>query len=272
MRRFLIFPLILFLAACAVSPSGDLRPGLVVVTPSPVTLLPVIQNTPVPTDSATPVPTQATATPVQATPTPQPQTATATVTLFFTPTPAWTFTPTMTVGPTFDLVSTETPLPTLELPTQAAVEPLSRSFVGLPTYPGDSLPGWMFRLDYDPQVWAQAEDNFGEFVLAQRDIPGCLFTPWSGRGLPPDAQVEHDFREIGSYSFDVSKVSVGGELKFVAFVGGDKRVLTGFQVSFTQQAETCLADAEKLLLTFRPLAATPTPEANTPTPESSPTP
>jgi hypothetical protein len=258
MRRISLFILVLLLSACA-APSGDLRPGLVVSLPAATaTSLPLVvaADSPASTDTASPEPVLATPTLLVSTPIPS-------ATIFRTQIPTFT--------PTFDLTTTQTPLPTLDLPTQALMEPLKRSFVGLPTYPGDSQLGWMFRLDYDPLVWAQAEDNFGEFVLAHRDIPDCVITPWSGRGLPPDAQVEHEFRAIGSYYFDVSAVSVQGELKFKAYIGGDARVMTGFQVSFSQQAETCLADAETLLLTFRPLAATPTPEP-TSTPELSPTP
>jgi hypothetical protein len=132
------------------------------------------------------------------------------------------------------------------------------AWTGLPTYPGDSDPGLLFRVDYDPDVWAQTEGNFGDIVLGNREIEYCTVTPWSGRGLPGDWKVEHEFRYIGSAAFDVNTVTFQGVVKFVSYVGGDRRVLTGFQVSFNDQKEQCLQAAEAIFGTLRSLSAIPT--------------
>lgn len=182
-----------------------------------------------------------------------------------TATASLTFTP---AGPT----PTETLLPPLELPTEKRNAPALVPWTGLPTYPADSDPGLLFRVDYDPDVWAQTQGNFGDIVLGNRNIEYCTITPWGGRGLPPDWKVEHEFRYIGSAAFDVNTVLYQGETKFVTYVGGDRHVLTGFQVTFTDQKEQCLRDAEAVFGTLRSLSAvptiTPTFTPETPTPIS----
>jgi len=180
-----------------------------------------------------------------------------------TPTPSPTYIP-------FLPTATETLLPPLDLPTENPRAPLSVAWTGLPTYPGDSDPGLLFRLDYDPDVWAQTEGNFGDIVLGNRRIEYCTITPWSGRGLPIDLKVSHEFRVIGSASYDVNTVLSQGEVKFISYVGGDGHVLTGFQVSFNSQQNQCIQEAETILSTLRSLSAVPTitPSAGpvTPTP------
>lgn len=150
-------------------------------------------------------------------------------------------------GPT----PTETPLPPLELPTPRPFAPARQAWMGEPTYPGDSLPGLRFRVDYDPDVWALTENNFGVTVLAHRAIPYCTLAPWSGRGLPAGLRVEHEFRTLGAATFDVHLVRRQDRLEFVAYVGGDRKITTGFQVMFADQAEECLKDAETVLSTLR---------------------
>ena len=178
-----------------------------------------------------------------------------------------------TANPTFTSepsTPTETLLPALELPTERANAPALVAWTGLPTYLGDSDPGLLFRVDYDPDLWAQTEGNFGDIVLGNRQMPYCTVTPWSGRGLPADWKVTHDFRYIGSASFDVNTVTYQGIVKFVSYVGGDGHVLTGFQVSFNEQKDECLLAAEAILGTLRSFAAVPTltpttlPETSTP--------
>ena len=192
--------------------------------------------------------------------------ATPKFTSTLTLTPTLTPTPTVT-GPT----PTDTLLPPLEIPTEKINPPVFIAWTGEPTYPGDSEAGRLFRIDYDPDVWAQTRDNFEQVVLARREIEYCTITPWSGRGLPSDAQVEHEFRLLGDVPYDVNTVSMGGVVKFVAYVGGDKRLLTGFQVSFEQQKEECLQDAEAILATLRSFVAEPT-LTPLPTPEPIATP
>lgn len=150
-------------------------------------------------------------------------------------------------GPT----PTETLLPPLELPTPRPFAPSRQAWTGEPTYPGDSLPGLRFRVEYDPGVWALTENNFGVTVLAHRAIPYCILSPWSGRGLPAGLQVERELRPIGVAVFDVHTIRREGRLEFVAYVGGDRKIVTGFQVTFEEQPEECLKDAEAVLATLR---------------------
>ncbi len=153
---------------------------------------------------------------------------------------------------------TETLLPPLDLPTEQSRPPAQLPWTGLPTYPADSDEGILFRVDYDPDVWAQTTGNFGDIVLANRQIPYCTITPWTGRGLPVEYKVTHEFRNIGSASFDVNTVTDLGALKFVSYVGGDHHVLTGFQVTFDAQPDACLPAAETVFGTLRSYAAIPT--------------
>ena len=71
---------------------------------------------------------------------------------------------------------TETPLPTLELPTEVINPPARMVWDGTPTYPGDSTPGFAFRVSYDPEFWALTTDQFGEPALAHRTIAGCVIS------------------------------------------------------------------------------------------------
>jgi len=113
-------------------------------------------------------------------------------------------------------------------------------------------------VDYDPDLWVQTTDNFGQIALAHRQIEYCTIIAWSGRGLPSDAQVTHESRQVGNVYYDINTVTVGDAVKYVAYIGGDKRLLTGFQVSFQDQQEQCLQDAETILATLRSFAAEPT--------------
>lgn len=171
--------------------------------------------------------------------TPEPPTATSS--LAPTTTPATTL--------------TDTPLPTLELPTVAVNAPASAVWDGVPTYPGDSTPGFDFRVTYDPDVWAVTTDQFGFPSLAHRNIPGCIVSVTSGRGLPPNMTVEHDILRTDTVTFDVGTAFENGVKKFVTFTGGDGNIITAFEVSFAEQSDACLADAVKVLSTLRSVPA-----------------
>lgn len=239
-RRFFslaTFSLLALTAACAPAANGSTNlPFIVTVSPEVLPFSPALESPQV----AVPEPL-ATATLMAPSPSPVPATATAAPTL------------TSYVPP-----ATETLLPQLELPTERSNAPALVPWTGLPTYPGDSDPGLLFRMDYDPDVWAQTEGNFGDIVLGNRLIDYCTITPWAGRGLPMDWKVEHEFRTIGSAAFDVNTVTYQDVVKFVSYVGGDRHVLTGFQVSFVDQKEQCLQDAEAIFGTLRSYAAIPT--------------
>src|SRR5215213_1653152 len=85
-----------------------------------------------------------------------------------TPSPRLTRTPAATL--------TDTALPTLELPTAAVNAPATAVWDGVPTYLGDSTPGFDFRVTYDPDLWAVTTDQFGFASLAHRTIPNCVIS------------------------------------------------------------------------------------------------
>lgn len=145
---------------------------------------------------------------------------------------------------------TDTPLPTLDLPTEVVNAPQQLVWDGLPTYPGDSTPGFVFRVSYDPDLWALTTDQFGFPALAHRSISGCVISPTSGRGLPATTTVEHDMLNVNSVTFDVSIVSENGVRKFVTYTGGDGTVITAFVVDFTEDVQTCLVAAVGVLSTL----------------------
>lgn len=249
----LVLPLILLLYSCSptnVTPPPGL-PFLITLTPAAPSFSEP-QNTPG-AALASEVPNQppATASVAATLPAFNPTASLSPSPLTSTPTAGATYIPYL---PT----PTETLLPPLELPTEQPRAPALVAWTGLPTYPGDSDPGLLFRMEYDPDTWAQTEGNFGDVVLANRQIEYCTITPWTGRGLPVKWKVAHEFRVIGLASFDVNTVTDQDVLKFVSYVGGDGRILTGFQVSFNEQPELCLQQAEVILGTLRSFAASPT--------------
>ena len=256
--RFFLIIASLFLVLAACSPA-DLRSALPFVvtitsTPAPPVSALVLSSPPAPANET-------------------PLLSGASPTLDLSATPA--FTPTLTVTPTATAPTpTETLLPQLDIPTEKPNAPAFVTWTGVPTYAGDSEPGRLFRVDYDPDLWAQTTDNFGQIALAHRKIDYCIINAWSGRGLPGDAKVEHESRQLGNVLYDINTVTIGDTVKFVTYVGGDKRLLTGFQVSFQEQEAECLLDAETMLATLRSFAAEPsiTPTftlepTGTPTPE-----
>ena len=164
------------------------------------------------------------------------------------PEPAATSTPASTQTPA--LTQTETPLPTLELPTEIRNAPLRMVWDGTPTYLGDSTPGFAFRVTYDPDLWAVTTDQFGFPSLAHRNIPGCVISITSGRGMPPNISIEHDVLETDTVTFDVATAFENGAKKFVTYTGGDRRIITAFEVSFQEQADACIAEAVTVLSTL----------------------
>ena len=150
---------------------------------------------------------------------------------------------------------TDTPLPTLELPTEITNAPQRLVWDGLPTYPGDSTPGFVFRVSYDPDLWALTTDQFGFPALAHRNISGCIISPTSGRGLPATTTVEHEMLNIDTVTFDVGTVSENGVKKFVTYIGGDGTVITGFVVDSVEDLERCLSAAVGVLSTFTSVPA-----------------
>src|SRR5215216_2489262 len=169
------------------------------------------------------------------------------------PTPSRTSSPAPTKTPAATL--TDTPLPTLELPTEVFNAPATAVWDGVPTYLGDSTPGYDFRVTYDPDVWAVTTDQFGFPSLAHRNIPNCVISVTSGRGLPPSMNVEHDILRTDTVTFDVGTAFENGVRKFVTFTGGDGNIITAFEVSFGEESDACLADAVAVLSTLRSVRA-----------------
>jgi hypothetical protein len=93
-------------------------------------------------------------------------------------------------------------------------------------------------------------DQFGFPALGHRKIPSCVISVTSGRGLPGNMTVEHDMLNTGNITFDVGNIYENGVLKFVTYTGGDGRIITGFEVTFEEQVEACLADAVAVLSTL----------------------
>ena len=122
---------------------------------------------------------------------------------------------------------------------------------GVPTYPGDSTPGYAFRVTYDPDLWAVTLDQFGYPSLGHRSIEACVISVTSGRGLPANITVDHDILHAGTLTFDVGIGYENGVKKFVTYTGGDGNIITAFEVSFQDQVDTCLADAVTVLSTLR---------------------
>jgi hypothetical protein len=145
---------------------------------------------------------------------------------------------------------TDTPLPTLELPTEAVNAPVRMVWDGTPTYLGDSVQGYSFRITYDPDLWALTTDQMGFPALAHRNISACIITPTTGRGLPANTTVAHAVLDTGKVTFDVSVVSENGVKKFVTYTGGDGTIVTAFEVVFEEQSEECLEDAVTVLSTL----------------------
>jgi hypothetical protein len=141
-------------------------------------------------------------------------------------------------------------LPTLELPTEAVNAPARLPWDGTPTYLGESTPGYAFRVFYEPDLWALTTDQFGFPALGHREIPSCVISVTSGRGLPANMTVEHDTLNTGNITFDVGNIYENSVLKFVTYTGGDGRIITGFEVTFDEEVEACRADAVDVLSTL----------------------
>ncbi|HTX93210.1 MAG TPA: hypothetical protein VMC09_18490 [Anaerolineales bacterium] len=169
---------------------------------------------------------------------------------------------------------TETLLPTAELPTPQSTTPILLAWVGAPTDP-QSQPGYDFSVNYDASLWALAEDETGSLALLNRQIPYCkIAATGSGRGLPRGWAVDDQFRDIGAIRYEVVTASQNGVVQFTNYFGGDGIILTGFQVSFNEQGDSCIQMAEIVLASLASIVA-PTPTATpqfTSTPSPTPTP
>lgn len=160
--------------------------------------------------------------------------------------------PTPTPSPT--LPPTATPTETPPFPQSGG--PVPGVWTGQPTYV-ESRPVMYFLVTYDDTLWEyRPEAEMGLPGLVHRLIPGCILFPTVGRGLSPEWTVEHTFRLIGNLNYEVTLAYRNNQPEFASYYGGDGIVFTGFQVSFTEQMDACLQDAELVLAT---LTSTPAP-------------
>lgn len=147
-------------------------------------------------------------------------------------------------------VPTDTPIPTLQLPTEAPRAPTVGIWDGLPTYLADSRPGYYFRVTFDPAAWALTTDQFGLPALVHRAITNCIISPDAGHGLPPDAVVTHDMRRINGISYQISVISVNDVKQSATYTAGDGRIFTAFQVAVQDRPDQCFPEAENVLGTL----------------------
>ncbi len=146
--------------------------------------------------------------------------------------------------------ATETPLPTLEVPTEVARPPALAVWDGLPTYLADSQAGYYFRVQFDPNAWALTTDYYGSPSLVHRAITNCILSPAAGRGLPPNASVEQEMRRINGISYEISTASVNGVKQFVTYSAGDGKIFTAFQLTLQDRPDQCILEAETVLGTL----------------------
>jgi hypothetical protein len=147
-------------------------------------------------------------------------------------------------------VPTDTPIPTLEIPSEVARPPALQIWDGLPTYLADSRPGFYFRVSFDPSAWALTTDSYGSPSLIHRAITGCAISPGSAHDLPPSATVEQEMRRINGISYQISTVSLNGVRQSATYTAGDGRIFTAFQVSVQDRPDQCLLEAEAVLGTL----------------------
>ncbi len=156
------------------------------------------------------------------------------------------------------ILPTDTPIPPTDTPTQGP-PPVLDAWTGDPTYP-ESIPGYLFLVQYDTALWMRGDEVRGEPSLVSR-YGTCVITQTAGRGLPPGWLVDDDsFQTIGEMRYEVVRVSRAGKLQFINYFGGDGNVFTGFRVEFQYDIENCLLAAENVFATLTSvLAPTPTP-------------
>jgi hypothetical protein len=168
-------------------------------------------------------------------------------------------TPTPTETPLDIPTNTETPVLPSDTPTQGP-PPVLEAWTGNPTYP-ESLPGYLFLVQYDTALWSRGDEVRQEPSLVSKRINNCIITQAVGRGQPPGWTVDDDsFQTIGALRYEVVRISRGGTLQFINYFGGDGNVFTGFRVEFQYGIEDCIHDAEAVFATLTSvLAPTPTP-------------
>ncbi len=185
---------------------------------------------------------------LEASQTPKPVLPFSTPTLPPTETPTFPPpTPTTTPSPT----PTDTPLPPLIAPTLEPLAPAHATWQGEPVYKADSKPEYLFEIEYKTAEWGLTVDYSGQPALVHRTLPGCYIAMTVPRGLPPKVQVETLPMTFENAAFDVTIVRTDeGKIETVIVTGGDKNILTAFQVQTGENPEACLQAVEELLSTL----------------------
>jgi hypothetical protein len=71
--------------------------------------------------------------------------------------------------------------------------------------------------------------------------------PSAGHGLPPNITVDHEVRKIEKVEYEINTAYLNTVPQFVTYLGGDLNIYTGFEVSFKEQSDLCIKDAETVL-------------------------
>lgn len=69
--------------------------------------------------------------------------------------------------------------------------------------------------------------------------------------MPLNGSAQHNVRQIGTTTFEISAVSVNAAIQFVNYTGGDGAILTAFELNFAEQGDACQSEAEQVLGTLR---------------------
>ena len=107
-----------------------------------------------------------------------------------------------------------------------------------------------FKVEFLPEVWKLNTDDQPYPMLEHLLLSGCSISPSVGRGLPPDYSVEHTFRKIGGYIYELSMVSKAERLVFLNYCTGNEDVGICFAVILGDNQEACIQDAEAVLATL----------------------
>src|SRR5688572_19757929 len=142
-RRIIIILILMFVTTSCAGAAATAPAGVPLETDAPATEPPAFQSLsaptrePAPTETPVPLPTQTQIVPTR----------------------------------------TDTPLPTLELPTEITNAPQRLVWDAFPTYPGNSTPGFVFRVSYDRDLCPLTTDQFGFPALAHRTLQSAFSLP-----------------------------------------------------------------------------------------------
>jgi hypothetical protein len=189
------------------------------------------------------------------TPTPQPPTA---IIPSNTPRaimlPTWTPSPTPPPKPTRTPRNTSTPIVTV--PGGGLVTPSVGStelLIDRPTSAQAAMPANLVTMEYDPQAWSlnsfYATSMMG-YSLSSRADYACKMEPSLGKDSE-GYQVEQFNRQIGTTTFQVTRLSEAGTLSSATYCTGEGEDATCYQVTPGIDHDTCIQATESVLATFQ---------------------